>query len=93
MSARRLLTAALLALNTPNPGIPLIVHMEAFRTTAAPSGIKRQSLLHAEEHSLDVRGESSVELDFPITCSRREVFRRSSVREQDIQPPHLLFYR
>ena len=35
----KLLTAALLAFNTPNPGIPLIVHMEAFRTTAAPSGI------------------------------------------------------
>ncbi len=40
----KLLTAALLALNTPNPGIPLIVHMEAFRTTAAPSGINGKAL-------------------------------------------------
>ena len=76
----KLRTAALLALKTRIPGIPLIVHMDAFRTTAAPSGNQWQRLLHAEENTLDIRGETGFKLTLSDLLDGG-VFSRASVRE------------
>ena len=75
----KLLTAALLALNTPKPGIPFIVHMEAFRTTAAPSGSNGRAFCMQKNTPLTL-AETGVELTFRYLFNR-EVFRRAGIRE------------